>query len=122
MSPAQSGENSGLPSRVGNYKIEERLGAGGMGVVYRAWDEVLRRSLAIKHLPARSDDVSDTARRRFRREAQAAARLNHPAIVHIYEIVESEEGDWIVMELVEGETLSDLLMARERRSTSSQAR
>jgi serine/threonine protein kinase/tetratricopeptide (TPR) repeat protein len=82
-----------------------------MGVVYRAWDEALRRSLAVKRLPpGQSDDV---ARRRFRREAQAAARLNHPAIVHIYEIVESEEGDWIVMELVEGDTLSSLLAAGE---------
>jgi serine/threonine protein kinase/tetratricopeptide (TPR) repeat protein len=124
VSPAQSGappgKNSGLPSRVGNYRIEERLGAGGMGVVYRAWDEALRRSLAIKHLPpGKPDDTGDaghagdTARRRFRREAQAAARLNHPAIVHIYEIIESEQGDWIVMELVEGETLSDLLAAGE---------
>src|SRR5215213_173007 len=85
-----------------------------MGVVYRAWDEVLRRSLAVKHLPpGKSDDAGDTARRRFRREAQAAARLNHPAIVHIYDIVESEEGDWIVMELVEGDTLSALLATGE---------
>jgi serine/threonine protein kinase/tetratricopeptide (TPR) repeat protein len=91
-----------------------------MGVVYRAWDEVLRRPLAVKHLPpGKSDDagdvgdVGDTARRRFRREAQAAARLNHPAIVHIYEIVESKEGDWIVMELVEGDTLAGLLSAGE---------
>jgi tetratricopeptide (TPR) repeat protein len=97
--------------RVGSYRIEERLGAGGMGVVYRAWDEALRRPLAVKRLsPSRSDD---NARRRFRREARAAARLNHPAIVHIYDIVESEEGDWIVMELVEGETLSCRLAAEE---------
>jgi serine/threonine protein kinase/tetratricopeptide (TPR) repeat protein len=115
VSPAQSGapsgESSGLPSRVGNYRIEDRLGAGGMGVVYRAWDEALRRPLAVKRLPHGKTD--ETARRRFRREAQAAARLNHPAIVHIYEIVESEEGDWIVMELVEGDTLSGLLAAGE---------
>ncbi|HVR98668.1 MAG TPA: protein kinase [Thermoanaerobaculia bacterium] len=108
MSPLQSGEGSGLPSRVGNYRIQECLGAGGMGMVYRAWDEALRRPLAIKRLPPGGSDI---ARRRFRREARAAARLNHPAIVHIYEIIESSEGDWIVMELVEGETLSDLLDA-----------
>lgn len=73
-----------------------------MGVVYRAFDETLLRPLAIKHLLSRANP---TASLRFRREAQAAAKLNHPAIVHIYEIIQTPEGDWIVMELVEGETL-----------------
>ena len=74
-----------------------------MGVVYRAFDEALQRPLAIKHLlPGQRNPATS---RRFRREAQAAARLNHPAIVHIYDIVETEAGDWIVMELVEGTPL-----------------
>jgi class 3 adenylate cyclase/tetratricopeptide (TPR) repeat protein/predicted Ser/Thr protein kinase len=95
------------PSRVGQYRIEQRLGAGGMGAVYRAFDESLQRPVAIKRLLATMGDQSRSLR--FRREARMAARLNHPAIVHIYEIVETEGGDWIVMELVEGKTLDRLL-------------
>lgn len=96
-----------MPDRVGNYLIEERLGTGGMGAVYRAFDQALQRPLAIKRLLPEAVDA--TRKRRFRREAQMAARLNHPSIVHIYDIVETPEGDWIVMELVEGKTLDQIL-------------
>ncbi len=106
MDPLQLGEGP-PPTRIGSYRIEKRLGAGGMGVVYRAFDEALQRPLAIKHLLAEKSDPA--TRKRFRREAQAAARLNHPAIVHIYDIVETETGDWIAMELVEGRTLDHAL-------------
>jgi serine/threonine protein kinase len=100
-------DRSGVPDRVGNYLIEERLGTGGMGAVYRAFDQALQRPLAIKRL---LPDTADATRKlRFRREARMAARLNHPAIVHIYDIVETDEGDWIVMELVEGKTLDRML-------------
>ncbi len=96
------------PERVGPYLLEGRLGAGGMGTVWRAWDERLRRPVAIKQiLPERL--ANPGARSRFRREAAAGARLNHPAIVHIYDILETLDGDWIVMELVEGRTLASLL-------------
>ncbi|HEX6901156.1 MAG TPA: protein kinase [Thermoanaerobaculia bacterium] len=96
------------PERVGPYLLEGRLGAGGMGSVWRAWDERLRRPVAIKQiLPERL--ANPGARNRFRREAAAGARLNHPAIVHIYDILETADGDWIVMELVEGRTLASLL-------------
>lgn len=78
-----------------------------MGAVYRAFDESLQRPVAIKRLLPTLADHSRNLR--FRREARMAARLNHPAIVHIYEIVETPEGDWIVMELVEGKTLDRLL-------------
>ena len=78
-----------------------------MGAVYRAFDETLQRPVAIKRLLPTLVDQSRSLR--FRREARMAARLNHPSIVHIYEIVESPEGDWIVMELVEGKTLDRLL-------------
>ncbi len=82
-----------------------------MGAVYRAFDESLQRPVAVKRLlPGRIDQMRA---RRFRREARMAARLNHPAIVHIYEIVETDQGDWLVMELVEGKTLDQLL--REER-------
>ena len=78
-----------------------------MGAVYRAFDDSLQRAVAIKRLLPALGDQNRTLR--FRREARMAARLNHPAIVHIYEIVESADGDWIVMELVEGKTLDRLL-------------
>ncbi|HEX3556516.1 MAG TPA: protein kinase [Thermoanaerobaculia bacterium] len=104
MKSSQPGEALDLPAKIASYRIEQRLGAGGMGVVYRAFDEALRRPLAIKHLlPSQRNPI---ASRRFRREAQAAARLNHPAIVHVYDVVETAAGDWIVMELVEGMPLS----------------
>ncbi|HEX3554945.1 MAG TPA: protein kinase, partial [Thermoanaerobaculia bacterium] len=103
MNPNQPGEGLDLPARIASYRIEKRLGSGGVGVVYRAFDEALQRPLAIKQLlPGQRNPA---AALRFRREAQAAARLNHPAIVHIYDIVETEAGDWIVMELVEGTPL-----------------
>jgi serine/threonine protein kinase/tetratricopeptide (TPR) repeat protein len=96
-----------VPDRVGNYLIEERLGTGGMGAVYRAFDQALQRPLAIKRL---LPDTADATRKlRFRREARMAARLNHPSIVHIYDIVETDDGDWIVMELVEGKTIDRML-------------
>ncbi|MFY9821879.1 MAG: protein kinase [Thermoanaerobaculia bacterium] len=103
MKPGQAGESPDLPKKIGSYRIEKLLGSGGMGAVYRAFDEALQRPLAIKHLLP--GQTNPTASRRFRREAQAAARLNHPSIVHIYDIVETEAGDWIVMELVEGTSL-----------------
>ena len=82
-----------------------------MGAVYRAFDEILQRPVAVKQL---LPNVADKAQSlRFRREARMAARLNHPSIVHIYEIVEGADGDWIVMELVRGKTL-DRLMREER--------
>src|SRR5436305_426402 len=82
-----------------------------MGTVLRAWDERLRRRIAIKQIHS---GAVQHARERLRREARAVARLNHPAIVQVYDLIESEESDWIVMELVEGRTLCDLLAAEGR--------
>ena len=98
------------PRQVGPYRIQGRLGIGGMGAVYRAFDERLRRTVAIKHvLP---DIASDEGyRTRLRREAQAAAGLSHPSIVQIFDIFEENDIDWIVMELVEGESLHSLVDA-----------
>ncbi len=96
------------PERVGPFRIEGPLGVGGMGAVYRAWDERLRRPVAIKHiLPDNADDPRQ--RERLRREAQAAAGLSHPSIVQIFDIFEEGDYDWIVMELVEGQTLASLI-------------
>ena len=98
------------PQRIGPYRIEERLGAGGMGTVYRAYDERLRRRVALKQIhPERARRPG--ARERFLREARAVARLNHPALVHLHDILETDDGDWIVMELVEGPSLARLLKA-----------
>src|SRR3954470_18685267 len=74
-----------------------------MGTVWRAWDERLKRQVAAKQI--RADTAVAGIRARLRREAQTAARLNHPALVHIYDIVEQDGDDWIIMELVRGQTL-----------------
>ncbi|HET9765556.1 MAG TPA: serine/threonine-protein kinase, partial [Thermoanaerobaculia bacterium] len=93
------------PRRIGPYRLEELLGEGGMGAVYRAWDERLERAVAVKQI--RRDRAAELrSRRRFQREARAAAQLSHPAVVHVYDVVSTDDGDWIVMELVEGETLA----------------
>jgi eukaryotic-like serine/threonine-protein kinase len=89
---------------IGPYTLDKRLGAGGMGEVYQAYDQRLDRWVAIKLIRAEAAE-SEKARERFRREARAAARLSHHSIIQIYDILESEEGDAIVMELVEGESL-----------------
>jgi serine/threonine-protein kinase len=91
---------------LGHYHILEKLGQGGMGVVYRAHDERLDRDVAIKVLPAGS--LSDEpARKRFRKEALALARLNHPNIETIYEFATEDGLDFLVMEYIAGATLVD---------------
>ncbi len=91
-----------------HYRIESMLGEGGMGVVYRARDTHLDRSVAIKVLP--HDKVADLARKqRFVQEAKAASALNHPNIVTIYDIRSDAGVDFIVMECIEGKTLDQLI-------------
>ena len=94
--------------RVGRYEIRSKLGVGGMGEVYLAHDSALGRDVALKVLPAELSENSDR-RTRFRQEARAASALNHPNILTIYEIGESEEGWFIATELVTGETLRQLI-------------
>jgi len=91
-----------------HYRIEERLGAGGMGVLYRATDLKLGRSVAIKFL-ARHLVSSEAAKARFVREAQAASALDHPNIASVYDIGEEDGEIFIVMALYEGETLKQCL-------------
>ncbi|HKD18468.1 MAG TPA: protein kinase, partial [Thermoanaerobaculia bacterium] len=98
--------------RLGPYEILSALGAGGMGEVYRAVDTRLGRALAIKVLP--EDVASEPDRlRRFEREARAASSLNHPNIVTVYELGTSDSIVFIAEELVDGKTLSELLVSGE---------
>ena len=91
-------------SRLGQYEIRTRLGAGGMGEVYLAEDSRLKRLVAIKVLAADSTGA-ENERRRLLREAQAAAALDHPNICSVYEVGEHDGRAFIVMQYVEGETL-----------------
>src|SRR2546425_596137 len=91
-----------------HYRIESKLGEGGMGVVYKARDTHLDRSVAIKVLPP--DKVADAGRKqRFAQEAKAASALNHPNIVTIHDISSDEGVDFIVMEYIEGQALDELI-------------
>jgi serine/threonine protein kinase len=97
-----------IGTQLGSYEITALLGKGGMGEVYRARDTKLKREVAIKILP---DEFSRDPERigRFQREAEALALLNHPNIGAIYDIQEANESRFLVLELVEGETLADRL-------------
>jgi eukaryotic-like serine/threonine-protein kinase len=97
----------GLPARIGHYAIARKLGEGGMGVVYAARDERLERTVAVKTMSSLAHD--ETARKRFWREARAAASVNHPNICQIYEIGEEGGELFIAMEFLEGEALAERL-------------
>ncbi|MFE1950059.1 serine/threonine-protein kinase [Streptomyces sp. NPDC059524] len=97
---------------AGRYRVVGRLGRGGMGTVWRAVDETLRREVAVKELRSFSDaDAQDLAEQRLRmqREARAAARVRHPGVVSVYDVTEHEGRPVIVMELVDGPSLDGLL-------------
>ena len=99
----------GLPGRIGHYRIVGKLGQGGMGVVYAARDEKLERAVALKTMSSIARD--DTARKRFWREARAAASVNHPNVCQLYEIGEDRGELFIAMELLEGQSLAARLQA-----------
>jgi serine/threonine protein kinase/tetratricopeptide (TPR) repeat protein len=99
-----------IPRNLSHYRVLEKIGSGGMGVVYRAHDETLDRDVALKVLP--TGMLSDEhARKRFRREALSLAKLNHPNIGGIYEFGSEGGVDFLVMELVSGVTLDARLAA-----------
>src|SRR5688572_22946687 len=97
-----------IGSTLDHYRIESKLGEGGMGVVYKAQDIHLDRSVAIKVLPPEAV-ANPQRKRRFVQEAKAASALNHPNILHVYDIDSAEGVDFIAMEFVEGKTLDDVV-------------
>ncbi|HEY3482390.1 MAG TPA: serine/threonine-protein kinase, partial [Streptomyces sp.] len=107
---------SASPSRdviAGRYRITGRLGRGGMGTVWRAEDELLRRAVAVKelHLPdvGLTERESSSQTERALREARSVARIRHPHVIVVYDVQEHDGRPWIVMELVDGRSLADVL-------------
>ena len=95
---------------ISHYKILEKLGEGGMGVVYKAEDTKLERTVALKFLSLTS--IGEEEKKRFKREAKAAASLNHPNIATIFAIDEADGQMFIAMELIEGESLHEIVGAQ----------
>ena len=100
-----------LPPRIGRYRIVDLLGQGAMGVVYRGRDESLDRDAAVKVI--RGEALDDESRAMFQKEARAAARLQHPNIVTVYEMGEEEGAPYLAMELLAGQDLQRAMRDRE---------
>ncbi|KDN85147.1 serine/threonine-protein kinase [Kitasatospora cheerisanensis] len=96
---------------AGRYALGERLGRGGMGTVWRAMDEMLDREVAVKELTVShlSEEDLEILQSRMKREARAAARIKHPGVITIHDVLEQDGRPWIVMELVDGRALSDVI-------------
>ncbi|WP_078855990.1 serine/threonine-protein kinase [Streptomyces sp. NRRL F-5065] len=108
-------EGAGGRVIAGRYRLQERLGSGGMGVVWRATDHLLGRQVAVKAIPV-DETLSDAEARGLRehtlREARAVARLRHPHVIVVHDVVEDEDSPYMVMELVDGGSLADRVRER----------
>ena len=113
LTESQAGKLPALSigDRVGRYLVLSTLGAGGMGIVFAAYDPQLDRKIALKVLRTNLGPSTADARKRLKREAQAIARLNHPNVVGVYDVGTTQNGDdvYIAMEFVEGDTLTTWL-------------
>ncbi|MFF0382769.1 serine/threonine-protein kinase [Streptomyces sp. NPDC004286] len=110
---------------AGRYRLTDSIGSGGMGRVWRAHDEVLHRKVAVKELTAAlyvAESDQHVLLARTRAEARAAARINHSAVVTVHDVLEHDGRPWIVMELVEGESLADAVKERGRIESREAAR
>ncbi len=99
------GSNGAEPTRIGRFVIMDKLGAGGMGAVYSAYDPKLQRVVAVKLLNVGGSEASASARERLVREAQAMAKLSHPNVLPVFEVDDHQGDPFVAMELVKGQTL-----------------
>ena len=109
-----------IGQKFGPYEILGKLGSGGMGLVFRAWDERLHRQVAIKVL--HDDYTMPGMRERFLQEARAASALNHPNLCMVFDIGEQDRNPYLVMELLAGETLKARIARSAPRSTAATCR
>jgi tetratricopeptide (TPR) repeat protein/tRNA A-37 threonylcarbamoyl transferase component Bud32 len=110
MSLSSSDGDSVIGTQIGRVRLERLLGKGGMGEVYLGFDATLERRVAVKMIRADRRFDAET-RARFLREARILSRLDHPGICRIYDLVEGEDNDYLILELAHGETLADLMEA-----------
>jgi eukaryotic-like serine/threonine-protein kinase len=104
----------GSPVRIGNrYRVEERIGAGAMGAVWRATDELLNRTVAVKELlavaPGASTEAIEESRQRILREGRIGARLQHAHVISMFDVVVHEDRPWLVMEYLPSDSLAAVL-------------
>ena len=106
--PGGGGRGRGLPERIGHYRVVDRIGRGAMGVVYSARDERTGRAVALKVMMADLEGDKET-RERFAREANVSGRMAHRNVINVYELAEEDGRMYMVMELLEGDTLNDYM-------------
>ena len=92
---------------IAHYRIRRKIGEGGMGVVYEGWDQRLERAVAIKTI--REANESSDARKRLWREARSLARVNHPGVCQVFDVIEDGDALVLILELLEGQSLADRL-------------